>query len=250
MAATALDAAVSDLPPQVARVLTEFVDEARTALGETLRAILLFGSAAEGRMRATSDVNVAVVLTAFDPARVAGLRPALERAHAAVRLEVLWLVHTEAAAAADAFPVKFDDILRRHRMLHGAYPFEGLTVSRQATIARLRQVLLNQILRLRAAFAVDGGREERLALRVADAAAPLRVSAADILELEGGPVLAPREALAQVAEGWSSPARAAVLAAISEARQTRHLEPGRAAETLLGVMDLAGYLHQRASRLS
>ena len=50
---------------------------------------------------------------------------------------------------------------------------------------------------------MDGGREERLALRIADAAGPLRVSAAEILELEGGPVLAPRDALARLTEDWT-----------------------------------------------
>jgi hypothetical protein len=242
--------AVADLPALVARVLDEFVADARTALGETLQSIVLFGSAAENRIRATSDVNVAIVLAAYDAARMDALRPGIERAHAAVRLEVLWLLGTELTAAAEAFAVKFTDIVRRHRTLHGPDPFAALVVSRQATIARLRQVLLNQLLRMRAAYAVDGGREERLALRVADAAGPLRVSAAEILELEGGPALPPRDALARLTAEWNRPDRDAILAAVSEARETRHLEPGRAGAVLLGLVDLAAFLHRRAASLS
>jgi predicted nucleotidyltransferase len=243
-------ATVGDLPANVGRELDDFVRDARWALGDTLQSIVLFGSAAENRMRATSDVNVVVVLSTFDQARVAAMRPALERAHAAIRLEILWLLATELTAAAEAFAVKFTDIARRHRTLHGPDPFAGLTVSRPATIARLRQVLLNQLLRLRATYAVDGMREERLALRVADAAAPLRVSAAEILELEGGPALAPRDALTRVTEEWTAPNRDAVLAAITEAREKRHLEPGAAGPVLLGLVDLADYLHRRATRLA
>ena len=242
--------AVADLPATVGRVLNDFVQDARAGLGEALHAIVLFGSAAENRIRPTSDVNVAVVLSAFDRTGIERLRPALERAHAAIRLEVLWLLEPEVAAAAEAFAVKFGDIVRRHRVLHGPDPFAALAISRRATIARLRQVLLNQLLRLRGSYATDGGREDRLALRIADAAGPLRVSAAGILELEGGPVLAPRDALARVAEGWESPDRAAVLAAISTARETRHLEPGRAGDVLLQVIELAGFLHRRAALLS
>jgi hypothetical protein len=245
-----MSTAVGDLPAPIARGLDDFVQDARTALGDTLQSIVLFGSAAENRMRATSDVNVVVVLSAYEQARVTALRPALERAHAAIRLEILWLLASEVSAAAEAFAVKFTDIARRHRTLHGPDPFAGLTVSRGATIARLRQVVLNQLLRLRATYAVDGTREERLALRVADAAAPLRVSAAEILELEGGPALPPRDALARVTEGWAAPDRDRVLAAISEAREKRHLEPGAAGPVLLGLIELAGYLHQRAARLS
>jgi hypothetical protein len=246
---TAMPAA-GDLPETVTRVLDEFVGEARTALGETLHAIVLFGSAAENRIRATSDVNVVVVLTAFDRARIEALRPALARGHAAIRLEILWLQTSEVTAAAEAFAVKFTDIVRRHRTLYGPDPFAGLVVSRQATITRLRQVLLNQLLRLRASYALDGDQEDRLALRIADAAGPLRVSAAEILELEGSPALPPREALARLSEAWTAPARPAVLAAISEARETRHVAPGRAGEILLGVIELAGFLHARAAALS
>jgi predicted nucleotidyltransferase len=241
---------VDDLPATVGRVLDEFVQAARAELGEALHSIVLFGSAAENRIRPTSDVNVAVVLSAFERTGIGRLRPTLERAHGAIRLEVLWLLETEVAAAADAFAVKFTDIVRRHRVLHGPDPFAALVISRQATIARLRQVLLNQLLRLRATYAMDGGREERLALRIADAAGPLRVSAAEILELEGGPVLAPRDALAHVVQDWTAPDRAAVLAAISAARETRHVEPGRAGELLLGVVELASFLHRRAALLS
>ena len=197
---------VDDLPATVGRVLDEFVQAARADLGAALQSIVLFGSAAENRIRATSDVNVAVVLSAFERTGIERLRPTLERAHAAIRLEVLWLLEPEVAAAAEAFAVKFTDIVRRHRVLYGPDPFAGLVISRQATIARLRQVLLNQLLRLRASYASDGGHEDRLALRIADAAGPLRVSAAEILELEGGPVLAPRDALARMVEDWNAPA--------------------------------------------
>ena len=247
---SAASPAVADLPALVARVLDEFVADARTALGDTLQSIVLFGSAAENRIRATSDVNVVVVLSAFDAARIDALRPTIDRAHAAVRLEVLWLLGPEVAAAAEAFAVKFTDIVRRHRTLHGADPFAGLVVSRQATIARLRQVLLNQLLRLRAAYAIDGGFEDRLALRIADAAGPLRVSAAEILELEGGPALPPRDAMARVTADWARPDREAVLAAVSAARETRHLEPGTAGRVLLGLVDLAAFLHRRAASLA
>lgn len=242
--------AAGDLPDTITRVLDEFVAAARAALGPALQSIVLFGSAAENRIRATSDVNVVVVLTSFDRAGIEMLRPSLARAHAAIQLEILWLQAAELTAAAEAFAVKFADIVRRHRTLHGPDPFAGLVVSRQATIARLRQVLLNQLLRLRASYAVDGDREERIALRIADAAGPLRVSAAEILELEGGPALPPRDALAHVTESWTAPERDAVLAAISEARETRHVAAGRAGEILLGIVDLAGFLHQRASALS
>jgi hypothetical protein len=246
----AIDRDTSELPAHVSRVLTDFVDAARAALGGRLRSLVLFGSGAENRLRATSDVNVVAVLTAFDAASLAALRPAVLSAHAAIRLEVMWLLESEVPQAADAFAVKFTDIARRRRVLYGPDPFASLTVPREAAIARLRQVLLNLVLRLRASYALDGGHDERIAIRVAEAAGPLRVSAAELLHLERGIVVAPRDGLRRATEAWTAPGRDAVLRAISEARETRSLEPGTAAGILTGVIELATYLHRRAADLS
>ncbi len=46
-------------------MLDAVVDAARRAFGDDLRSIVLFGSAAEGRLRATSDVNLMLVLRRF-----------------------------------------------------------------------------------------------------------------------------------------------------------------------------------------
>jgi hypothetical protein len=72
----------------------------------------------------------------------------------------MFLLATEVPAAMEAFAAKFADVLRRRRVLFGDDPFAGRTIPRAAEIARLRQVLLNLILRLRAAYVSDGDREE------------------------------------------------------------------------------------------
>lgn len=61
------------VPPQVKQVLLDFVQAAERAFGADLPSIVLYGSAAEGRLRATSDVNLLVVLSAFDPAQADAL---------------------------------------------------------------------------------------------------------------------------------------------------------------------------------
>ena len=80
---------------------------------------MLFGSGAEGALRPTSDVNVAVVLERFDPRKAAALRSAFRTAHTAANLAALYLLRPEVAAAAEAFAQKFADIERRHRVLYG-----------------------------------------------------------------------------------------------------------------------------------
>jgi predicted nucleotidyltransferase len=142
-----LDAA-GELPDPVARTLTLFVAAAENHPGASLRSIILFGSAAENRLRATSDVNVVVVvLTVFDRSQVEDLSETLAAANAAIRLNVMWLLESEIGAAVEAFSVKSADILRRRRVLRGSDPLQALAIPRHAAIARLRQVLLNLVLR-------------------------------------------------------------------------------------------------------
>lgn len=241
---------LGDLPAPVVRVLAELLERAPDALGDTLRSIVLFGSAAEGRLRSTSDVNIAIVITRFDGPRIDPLRDLLIAGAAAIRLDVLWLIESEIPSAAAAFAVKFADISRRRRVLYGRDPFAQMIIPRDAAIRRLQQVLLNLVMRLRARYALEGLHEERLALIAADAVGPLRASAAELIVLEGGASPAsPREALERVArespgDGWD-----AVLDRLREVRETRTLASGAAAPLVMRIMDLACAMQIRANRL-
>jgi predicted nucleotidyltransferase len=135
---------------RVERSLADLVAAARDALGDTLDSMVLFGSAAEGRLRPVSDVNVIIVLHRFDPQRLDALSEPVRVAQAAIRLAPMILLRDEIPHVAAAFAVKAADIVRRHRVLHGSDPFADLPISRDRLVARLLQVLLN--LRLRMAW--------------------------------------------------------------------------------------------------
>ena len=237
------------LPEAVDRVLADFIEAARLSLGDDLRSIVLYGSAAEGRLRRTSDVNAIVVLAAFDPAKVDRLREPLRTAYAAVRLTPMFLLESEVAAAVDAFAVKFADVLHRRRILFGTDPFAGVAPSRRAEIARLKQVLLNLTLRLRQSYLLRSLREEQAALVVADTAGPIRACAAALLELQGTAAASPKEALADVASRVSGTGWSDVLTHLSEARENRSLPPGIAGPTLLRLIDLIQQMRFQAEAL-
>jgi predicted nucleotidyltransferase len=231
-------------------VLSEVVGAARQALGDTLRSVVLFGSGADGRLRATSDVNVMFVLAAFERARVDALRDTLRLAQAAVRLAPMFVREDELAPAAEAFAAKFADVRRRRRVLWGEDVFARLAVPREAEVARLRQVLLNLVLRLRAEYALKSLREEQLALVIAEAAGPLRACAASLVALEGRDDLAPKDALARLAASARPDGFGDALERLSQARESRHLPAGVAAPTLFALLDLAEALRARAARLA
>ena len=238
-----------NLEAHVTRALGVFVDAVRDAFGESLRSVVLFGSAAEGKMRQTSDVNLLLILRAVDRRQFDEIREPLRVARAAIRLEPMFVLESELAEAAEAFANKFDDIRRRHVVLHGEDVISGLVISPEALRRRLRQVLLNQTLRLRDAYAERSLREEQAAVAVADAAGPLRAAAAGILELEGREIADPKQALATLVAEAKDPAFDELLAHISEARERRLLSPGTAASTLFELTRLARWLYERAARL-
>src|SRR5262249_52795766 len=137
----------------------------------------------------------------------------------------------------------------RHRVLHGSDPFASVAVSDAALLRRLKQVLLNLQIRLRERYILISLREEQLERVIADAAPPLRASAASILQLEGNPAPSPKKALERLVTELDDPALGAVLLSLTHVRGGERLEPGDATRTLIDMMRLIETLRARVGRL-
>ena len=107
------------LPDIVARWLDDFIESAKDAFKDDLLSATLFGSAAEGRLRPSSDVNLILVLKRINQAPADQVSQSLRAAHAAILLQAMFILETEVALAAEAFAVKFADIETRHEVLFG-----------------------------------------------------------------------------------------------------------------------------------
>jgi predicted nucleotidyltransferase len=237
-----------DLPTPVKTVVDGLVASAQEAFGAGLRSVILYGSAAEGRLRPTSDVNLLLILDRFDRG-VDRFREPFRFAQAAANVNAMFLLEHELPEAAIAFAQKFDDIAHRHAVLHGEDLVANLTIPRDALVRRVRQILLNLTIRLREMYVVRSLREEQCAVTVAETAGPLRTSASAILELEGAGRIAPKEALARVVEELRQPALSELLPHLSEAREQRALPAGQGANVLFHTLELARALHDRAMRI-
>lgn len=233
-----------NLPESVATALNLFLDAARAAFAGNLRSAVLFGSAAEGKLRQTSDVNLLLILRTIEQAQLDAIREPLRIARAAIKLEPMFILDSELADAAEAFANKFDDIRHRHILLHGEDLILGLSIRPEALRRRVRQVLLNQTLRLRDIYAERSLREEQASAAIAEAAGPLRTAAAAILELEGRAAANPKAALETLANEGDF---GGVLTKLSEAREQKLLAPGEAAAALFDVVRLARWLYERAA---
>lgn len=239
-----------DLPPAIRSLLTGLVAAAQTSFAEDLVSVILFGSGAEGRLRATSDLNLLIVLRRFERGQVDAFREPLRLAAVAARATAMFVLESELPQAAQSFAAKFDDILRRRRVLAGTDAIAGLSIPPDVRRRRLRQMLLNLQLRLRERYAALSLREEQLALAVADAAGPLRAAAASLLELEGvSPPPPPREALAQVARAECAAEADALLAEVSQVRDAGVLPPGEAGAAAFRLLALNEAMLRRLARL-
>lgn len=238
------------LEPAVQSALDDFVESCQASFRGDLAAIVLFGSAAEGRLRATSDVNVVVVLKRFEKAGADRLRDPLRFAKAAIDLNPMFVLQEEIGAAMEAFTLKFADIAHRHRVLFGEDPFAGVTWPRDALIRRLKQVLLNMQIRARERYMMLSPREEQLIRHIADSAGPLRAAAVSLAELEGKPEAeSPKASLEAFVADLNDAELSAALHALSVARETQTLDAGTAAPVAMALMRLISLLRARVEGL-
>jgi hypothetical protein len=210
---------------------------------------VLYGSAAEGRLRSTSDVNLLFVLRRFDAAAADAMREPFRFAAAAADVTAMFVLESEIEGVGHAFAQKIADIKRRHRVLFGDDPFAAISISRRALAERVQQVLLNLTIRLREMYIERSLREEQCAVTVAESAGPLRTAAASILELEGQASSSPKEALSTLIASLGRPEFSDLLVHLSEARERRSLPAGKGAACLFTTLELAQALYRRSQSL-
>ena len=221
----------------MAMTLENLVDQLKTAYGQTLRSVILYGSAVAGEHIAKrSDYNVLVVLDAVPLDRLAAVGAILRSWGEAGNPAPMMFTASEWKSSADVFPMEYADILERHRVLHGADVTEGITVSRSDLRLQLEQQALGKLLHLRrGAMAAGDDAKEQVALIEASLSAIMVVFRA-LVRLEGAvpsqdySVLS--EDVARRAGFDAQPFRRAV----EHVRGAKKIEPGEAARVLAGYM--------------
>lgn len=233
---------LSFLPAPLSFVLNGIIEDAKRIFSDVLLSITLFGSAAEGKLRSTSDVNLIIVLKGFKKEHADAIADSLRLAHAQIDLEIMFITETEIQRAAESFSVKFLDIESRHVVLYGQDYFTDLKIPPALIRERLRQILTNLILRLREQYIFHSNREEKLLNIIADTASPLRSAAFSILSLQNKSLTSPKIALQTLIE--NSPSGSSwlqTLLEISQARENGAL-PVDIKNTYFSILDIASFL--------
>lgn len=182
--ATGLDA----LPPATHAVLRELARGLEAALGDSLAALVVFGSAVRGGFQeGTSDIDVVLVLADTSLAKLKAAGGPLTLARHRGRVEAIILKTTDVDRASDVFPLFYDDIRQRHVLLAGRDPFVDLQISDQHRLLRIQQELREARIRMRRAAADALGETAPLAGAVARKIKQLRGPLHALLLLRAAP---------------------------------------------------------------
>jgi hypothetical protein len=138
--------------------------------------------------------------------------------------------------SSDVFPMEYSDILDRHRVLHGAAPFGGISVSRDHLRLQLEQQVLGKLLQLRQGALMAGTDGKRQLELVSASLSTMMVLFRAVLRLHGEK---------PDADSVTVAARVSALAGLDATPFTRAVHHVRG-DTRLGAAEagpvLAGYL--------
>jgi len=154
--------------------------------GGDLVCAALYGSAARGeRLERHSDINVFVVVERITMEHLRKEAPLAQSWREAGNPPPLTLTRAEWVGSADIFPIEYADILAFHKVLAGALPIEGVSVSPDHLRLQLEHEAMSKLLRLRHAV-MQAGRDAKGQLAVMeDASSTMLVLLRALLRLLG-----------------------------------------------------------------
>jgi predicted nucleotidyltransferase len=125
-------------------------DSLVAALGEDLQALIVYGSAVRGGYaESRSDVDLLVILRKDDRATLERIGPSLLLARTSARIESMLLRGDQLSAAADVFPLLYDDVRSCHVVVYGSDVFSTLEIADTHRRLRIEQELREARIRLR-----------------------------------------------------------------------------------------------------
>ncbi len=130
--------------------IAQFSERFAKAFGGNAVSLILYGSAAGPEFNEKySDLNLLCVLTRVGPPELASSEPLFRWWIEAGNPPPVLMSEAEVAGSTDCFPIEYQDMQRRRRVLHGKDVIEGLVVDRSFYRAQVEYELRSKLLRLR-----------------------------------------------------------------------------------------------------
>lgn len=133
--------------------LAKFVEELKSAGGENLKAVILYGSSVTGEFQPKhSHLDLLCVVENAGVAQIESLQPAVERWLRKGHPEPRVFAQEELRSFADVFAIEFLDMKAHHRVLFGEDVLAGLSVPLRYHKLQVERELQTNWLRLRQAL--------------------------------------------------------------------------------------------------
>jgi len=137
--------------------LKDLAAQLQAAYGDTLKSVVLYGSAVAGEhIKKQSDFNVLVIVDHFPLDRLREVSAVTRAWRTQGNPPPLIFTEQEWRTSADVFPMEYADILERHHVLYGEAPFEGIHVDPADLRLQAENEVLGVVLRLRQGMLVAG----------------------------------------------------------------------------------------------
>ena len=227
--------------------LDELVTQLKAAFGADLTSVVLYGSAAGGDHNPKrSDQNVLVIVKQV-PMNAARAIGATARAWSdAGNPPPMVFTEREWRTSSDVFPMEYADILERNRVLHGAAPFEGISVSKEHLRLQLENEAMGKLLHLRRGLLANAADGKQLLEMLGGTASAVMVIFRAVCRLHGDMPAADNgrlvEQVARFAELDATPFQKAVRIARGESAVPSAEALATAAAYVGGMERLVGHL--------
>lgn len=171
---------------QMEKQLRDLTERLKTALGERLIAVILYGSAAmDDWHEKSSDLNVLCVVDRLTASELAQSEPALRWWREQGSPAPLLLSEEEVRTSTDCFPMEFHDMQEHRRVLYGRDVIAGLQIDRSFYRAQVEHELRAKQIRLRQKGAEALSNAERLKALMTDSISTFCVLGRHALILAG-----------------------------------------------------------------
>jgi predicted nucleotidyltransferase len=168
------------------RILSELVERLKSALGDQLVSVILYGSAAVGDWnKENSDLNVLCVLEQLSPRELLKVEPVVKWWREQGRPPALLLTAEEVRTSTDCFAIEFHDMKKYRRVLYGADLLEDLMVDNSFYRAQVEHELRSKQIRLRQKAAELLSKPDRLIQMLIDSVSTFCVLGRHALLLSG-----------------------------------------------------------------
>jgi predicted nucleotidyltransferase len=146
-------------PETLHMTLDELVTQLRSAYGNALRSVVLYGSAAAGggeHVEKKSDYNVLIIVDAVPLDRLRELSAVTRAWREAGNHPPMTFTLSEWRSSSDIFAMEYADILERNKVLFGESPLGGIAVDRADLRLQVEREAMGVLLRLRGAVLLAG----------------------------------------------------------------------------------------------